>query len=141
MFAHECLEVGPHGVGALGEHAVALVQHLVENLDPLVGQPDLVGVRIAQRPPDVSGVPVLDHGANLAADVLDRLAHARQERLESREYRFDRHQTRVSERAVATPPRDGSAATGLNPVQSKTLWRRWTDWSRPMAIMSAKMAE
>ena len=24
---------------------------------------------------------------------------------------------------------------------SKTVWRRWTDWSRPMAIMSAKTAE
>ena len=52
----------------------ALVEHLVEDHDALVGQADLVGVRVHQRPADVGRVPVLDRGVQLAADVLDRLA-------------------------------------------------------------------
>ena len=47
-----CLEVGPHRVGALGEDPVALVEHLVEDLHALVGQADLVGVGVHQRPAD-----------------------------------------------------------------------------------------
>ena len=112
MLAHEGFEVRPDGVGALGQHALALVQHLVEDLDALVGQPDLVGVRVAQRPPDVGAVPVLDDRAHLAADVLDRLAHARQQRLQGRVERFHRHQTRLSERAAAILPRSGSQSPG-----------------------------
>ena len=104
---------GQTRVGALGEHPVALVQHLVEDLDALVGQADLVGVRIAQRPPDVGAVPVLDDRADLAADVLDRLAHARQQRLKVRVHRFGGHQNRVAERAgltaVASGPEPGRA--------------------------------
>ena len=41
--------------------AVVLVQHLVENRDALVGLPDLVGVRVEQRPPDVGLAPLLNH--------------------------------------------------------------------------------
>src|SRR5581483_5847139 len=48
--AHQGLEVRPDRVGALGEHPVALVEHLVEDLDALVGLADLVDVRIEQRP-------------------------------------------------------------------------------------------
>jgi hypothetical protein len=41
------LEVGPGGVGALGDRVVALVEDLVEDLQALVGQADLVGVGVA----------------------------------------------------------------------------------------------
>ena len=50
--AHDLLHVGPHGVGALGDDPVALVEHLVEDLHALVGQADLVGVGVHQRPAD-----------------------------------------------------------------------------------------
>ena len=83
--AHHLLHVGPHRVGALGEDPVALVEHLVEDLDALVGQADLVGVGVHQRPPDLDGVPVLDDGVQLAADVLDRLGDRRQARLQAGE--------------------------------------------------------
>ena len=85
VLAHHLLHVGPHGVGALGQHPVTLVEHLVEDLHALVGQPDLVGVGIHQRPPDVDRLPVLEGRVELATDVLDRLGDRRQTRLEQGE--------------------------------------------------------
>ena len=57
VLAHHRLHVGPDRVGALGEHAVALVEDLVEDLHALVGQPHLVGVGVHQRPPDLGLAP------------------------------------------------------------------------------------
>jgi hypothetical protein len=91
MLAHQRLEVRPHRVAALGEHSGPLVEDLVEDHDALIRQADLVRVGVQQRPAHVTGVPVLDGRVQLAADVLDRLLDARQERLESREDRLDRH--------------------------------------------------
>ncbi len=71
---HQPLEVGPHRVAALGEHAGGLVEHLVEDLHALVGQAHLVGVGVHQRPPHAVGVPVLGRGVELTADVLHGLA-------------------------------------------------------------------
>jgi len=50
--AHRSLHVDPGGVGALGEGVGALVQDPVEDLEALVGQPDLVGVGVAEQPRD-----------------------------------------------------------------------------------------
>jgi hypothetical protein len=83
---HRLLHVRPDRVGPLGQHALALVEHFVQDHDALVGQPDLVGVRVHQGPADVAGVPVLDGRVELAADVLDRLLHTRQDRFELREH-------------------------------------------------------
>ena len=83
--AHDRLEVRPHRVGALGQDPVALVEHLVEDLDALVGQADLVGVGVHQRPADVDLVPVLAGRVELPTDVLDRLLHGRQLGLQARE--------------------------------------------------------
>jgi hypothetical protein len=85
VLAHQLLEVGPDGVGALGEHVRALVEHLVQDLDALVGQADLVCVRVHEHPAHGRLVPGLDHRAEFAADVLDRLAHQRQQAFELRE--------------------------------------------------------
>ncbi len=82
---HHPLHVRPHGVRALGQDPVALVQHLVQDLHALVRQPDLVRVRVHQRPADLGGVPVLRHRVELTADVLDRLLHARQQGLQAGE--------------------------------------------------------
>ena len=82
VLAHQRLEVGPHRIGAFDQHAVEFAEHLVQDLHALVGQADLVGVGVHQAPADVAGRPVFDERIQLAADVLDRLAHAHQQRLE-----------------------------------------------------------
>jgi hypothetical protein len=91
MFAHQGFQVGPHRVGALGQDVGLFVEHLVQDLDALVRQPDLVRVRVHQRPADGRGVPVLDHRAEFAADVLDRLADPRQQRLQPAEHGLHTH--------------------------------------------------
>ena len=83
--AHEAGEVGPDAVAALGQHARLLVEHLVEDHDALVRQPDLVGVRVHDRPADVALLPGLDLAVELPADVLDRLLHLGEQRLEAGE--------------------------------------------------------
>ncbi len=93
VLAHQRFEVRPDAVRPLGEHALALVEHLVEDHDALVRQADLVGVGVHQRPVDVAGVPVLDGRVELAADVLDRLLDVREEGLQAWEDRFDSHVT------------------------------------------------
>ena len=89
--AHHGLEVGPHGVGALGQDPVPLVEHLVEDRDALVGEADLVRVGVHQRPADVDRVPVLHGRVELSADVLDRLLDRRKLGLEPGEDRRDGH--------------------------------------------------
>jgi len=84
--AHGGLHVRPHRVGALGQDPVPLVEHLVEDLHALVGQPDLVGVGVHQRPPHLGALPRLLRGVQLTADVLDRLLHRGQQWLEQREH-------------------------------------------------------
>ncbi len=86
VLPHQLLEVRPDAVGALGEDALLLVEHLVEDHDALVGQADLVGVGVHQGPADVAGFPVLDRGVELSADVLDRLLHMRQQGFELRKH-------------------------------------------------------
>ena len=82
---HLLLEVRPHRVGALGQDPVALVEDLVEDLDALVGQADLVGVGVHQRPAHLGALPVLQRRVELTADVLDRLLHRGQHRLQEGE--------------------------------------------------------
>ena len=95
-----CLHVGPHGIRALGEGVLTLVDDLVEDHDALVGHADLVGVGIHQRPAGgqllaggsvPADVPVLDRGVQLAADVLDGLVDPFQQRLEIGPQGFTRH--------------------------------------------------
>ena len=44
------LEVDPGRVGAFGRRVGAFIQDLVEDLEPLVGQPDLVGIGVNEKP-------------------------------------------------------------------------------------------
>ncbi len=82
MAAHERLEIEPGRVRALGDRVVALVQDLVQDLQPLVGQTDLVGVGVDEQPPHLPAVVVGSQGAVFATDVTSRLLHLGQERLE-----------------------------------------------------------
>ena len=93
LAAQERLHVRPHGVGPLGEGIGSFVDDLVQDHDALVGQTDLVGVGIHQRPArgqlltvgsESPAVPVLDGGVELTTDVLDGFAHLLQERFKER---------------------------------------------------------
>ena len=116
VLAHEGLEVGPYGVRALAEHAGLLIEHLVENLDALVGGPDLVGIGVHQRPVDISLVPLGRDGVHLAADVLNGLLDQGEQRLQGREDRVGgtrcgrgrRHGRRHGRRVPAVVPGRGS---------------------------------
>ena len=78
------LEVGPRGVGALGDGVGALVEDLVEDLQPLVRQPDLVRVGIAEQPRHLLRRVLRSLGPVLAADVASRLLHPAEQRFELR---------------------------------------------------------
>ncbi len=80
--AHDLLEVGPGRIRALGEGIRPLVQDLVEDLQPLVGEADLVRVRVHQEPPDPLRGGRRYLGAELAADVARRLLDRGEVRLE-----------------------------------------------------------
>jgi hypothetical protein len=87
VLAHQPLEIRPHRVGAFSQHIRLLVEHLVKDHDALVRYPDLVGVRIHQRPAHRGGVPVLHRCVELAADILHRLGDLRQQNLKLLEHR------------------------------------------------------
>ncbi len=78
LVTHDRLEVAPRGVGTVGASVVAFVDDLVEDLQPGVGQPDLVGVGIGEQPAHEIVVGGLALDALLAADVASRLLHERQ---------------------------------------------------------------
>ena len=78
----EGLEIEPGRVRPLGDRVVALVQDLVQDLEPLVGQADLVGIGVDEEPPDLARVVGRGQGAVFASDVPSWLLHLGQERLE-----------------------------------------------------------
>ena len=119
---HLRLHVRPHGVGALGERVVTLVEHFVQDHDALVGHADLVGVGVHEGPARrqllsvgavAAAVPVLDLGVELATDVLDRLVHLLQQRLEIVEDRLTRHVHQGSSAQDERPIVAGAPAQAL----------------------------
>ena len=80
--AQQRLEIEPRRVGALGDGVGALVQDLVEDLQPLVGQADLVGIGVDEEPGHLPRAVVGGQCAVFASDVAGRLLHLGQERLE-----------------------------------------------------------
>ena len=83
------LQVRPGRVGPLGHRVVALVQDLVEDLQALVGQPDLVRVRVDQQPRHLARAVGGDDGPVLAADVAGGLLHLGQQWFEPGPERHD----------------------------------------------------
>ena len=88
--SHEPLHVDPGGIGALGERVGALVEDLVEDLEPLVGKAHLVGVRVHEEPGHLARRVGRYLGSVFAPDVPGRLLHLGQQRLDARPER--RHQ-------------------------------------------------
>ena len=77
--AHLRGQVEPGRVGALGERVVAFVEDLVEDLQPLVGQADLVGVGIEEQPGGEVGPVFRPQAAPLHPDVPSGLLDLGQE--------------------------------------------------------------
>ncbi len=81
---HRRLHVGPGRVGPLRHRVFALVEQLVEDLEPLVGEPDLVGVGIDQekgRPAaPMAGRQVAWLRSHLHTDVTSGLLNPGQQR-------------------------------------------------------------
>ncbi len=71
--AHGRLHVHPGGVGPLGGGVLPLVEDLVEDLEPLVGQADLVGVGVDQQPRHRTVGVVGNLGPQLPPDVAGGL--------------------------------------------------------------------
>ena len=84
VFAQQRLEIAPRCVRAFGDGVVAFVEDLVEDLQPLVGQPDLVGVGVGEQPRHPVFLVSGGCGTVFAPDVTSRLLHPRQERFEPR---------------------------------------------------------
>ncbi len=78
--AHRVFHVGPRREDALGQHALAAVDDVVEDAEPQVRHADVVEVGVGEDDADVAGVPVLDGRVPLAAGVARGLLHARKQR-------------------------------------------------------------
>ena len=87
-FPHGRLHVEPRGIRPLGQRVRALVQQLVEDLEALVGQPDLVGVGIDEQPRHPGGGVLRTEGTLLTADVAGRLGDALEQRFDARPERL-----------------------------------------------------
>ena len=109
---HGRLHVHPRGVGPLGHRVVPLVEDLVEDLQPLVGQADLVGVGIDEQPRHRRVVVLGDLGSQFSADVAGRLGDLGQQGFHT--WPEGLHLPRHPRAAVRGPGRLGP--TGLRPA-------------------------
>ncbi len=82
VLAQQRLQVDPGSIGALGHRIVTLVEDLIEDLQPLVGQPDLVGVGVGEEPRHLVRGVARRLGTVFAADVAGRFLHLAQKGLE-----------------------------------------------------------
>ncbi len=76
--SHGRFHVHPGRVGALGHGVVALVEDLVEDLQPLVGETYLVGVGVKEHPGHLARAVLGILRPLLTADVAGRLGHPEQ---------------------------------------------------------------
>ena len=74
--------VRPRRVAALRQRPRRVIEQVVENRQPAVGLPDVVEVRINQRPAGLRVVPVPLNHVPLAAHVAGRLGDALQQRVD-----------------------------------------------------------
>ena len=79
VFAHLLLHIPPRGKHPLAPHPVHSVHHTVENPHSHIGHADLIGIREAERHPDVHILFVLLHRAPFAAGISGRLLNGGQD--------------------------------------------------------------
>ena len=82
--AQLALEVDPRRIRAFGYRVGSFVENLVEDLEALVREPDLVGVRIQEQPRDPLGPVLSDDRTPLHSDVAGGLLDPGKERFDPR---------------------------------------------------------
>ena len=107
--AQQRLEVDPRGVGPFGQGIGPLVEDLVEDLQPLVGQADLVGVRIDEQPGHPTALVVRPLSPIFATDVPSGFLDPGQQRFKLRPDRI--HPTEVTGSTGHPPKRHPGRAS------------------------------
>ena len=142
--AHQGFEVDPRRVRTLGNGVGALIQDLVQDLQPLIGQADLVHIGIREQPGDFALTVTRLDGPVLAPDVAGWFAHPRQQRFDPRpegSHFFDPTQgsqrilriwtlstrpTRIAKATKDEPPYErngrGTPVTGMIPMVMPMFW-------------------
>ena len=82
LSAHRSFHISPRRIGPLGQGSGVLVQDLVEDLETLIGEPDLIGIGVGQQPRDRAGSMVGILGPHLTAHITRRLLDGEQQWLD-----------------------------------------------------------
>ena len=77
---HESLEINPRRVRTLGNGVGALIQDLVQDLQPLVGQADLVHIGVSEEPSHLSVAVLRNYRSIFAPDIAGWFAHPSKKR-------------------------------------------------------------
>ena len=75
LLPHQLFKVNPGGIDPFGPAVGVKVNDIVEDFQPQVAHPDLVGVGEAKGNPEIYIRLVLDNAVQLAADIPGRLLH------------------------------------------------------------------
>ena len=127
--AEQRLEVDPGGVGPLGHRIGALVEDLVEDLQALVGQADLVGVRVDQQP----GHSIRGSGRGAALRLRSRCSERASATLASRGSSWGHMEFIAGGQATGvTDARDPAGGPGCGDRGQRKRCM-WTFRTRPMA--------
>ena len=84
LSSQQRFKVSPRRIGAFGCSILTLIENLVENLQTLIRQTDLVGVRLRQQPTDDPATVSWRLHSQLTTDVTGRLLDLREQVLEAR---------------------------------------------------------
>jgi hypothetical protein len=79
-FTHETLKVNPGRLRTLGYGVGALIQDLVQDLQPLIGQADLVHIGISEEPSHLSVTVLRNYRSIFAPDIAGWFAHPSKKR-------------------------------------------------------------
>jgi hypothetical protein len=76
----ERLKINPWRVSTLGNGVGALIQDLVQDLQPLVGQADLVHIGVSEEPSHLSVAVLRNYRSIFAPDIAGWFAHPSKKR-------------------------------------------------------------
>jgi hypothetical protein len=79
--SHEGFKINPGRVRTLGYGVGALIQNLVQDLQPLIGQADLVHIGVSEEPSHFSVAVLRNYRSIFAPDIAGWFAHPRKKRL------------------------------------------------------------